>query len=528
MKSTIQSRDSLWPALRKILHHGCFNRSYVKGVTEMKKIKIQRLAFILAVSFLSISNAMAACTGSGMTWSCTAGTTISQVNTALSNASDGAVLTFAPGSYSWGISLSFSASKGATLICATPLGCVVSGSPLWQWANWGTTSKLYRISGFDFTGVGSYFIWLYGTRSSTASLTNLRFDHNRLTVANNGADIIALGEVTGVNTIVNGVIDHNTFRTTTGNSRWLVNYAQTAASWPSSGIGTANNLFIEDNTFIDQCITNSGNAALDTDGGKITWVVRYNNFTNTRIEHHGYYWSFQGPASSEVYGNSITMTCGSDTINGSYSIKHQGSGEWIVFNNTVTPSSGKGSAHILQNYRSFYDSANQCNGTDSEDGNRTPLATYRGYPCNRQPGRDASGTLKPQYYWNNRWNDGTAILLSLSCPDQGIPNYCSNHIQANRDYYQGGATTQTSPTSPFNGTTGMGFGTLANRPITCTTGPEALDAGKGGVGYWAIDTNTLYRCSATDNWTVHYRPYTYPHPLTQAEGGQPGPSPRLY
>lgn len=494
----------------------------------MKKIKIQRLAFILAVSFLSISNAMAACTGSGMTWSCTAGTTISQVNTALSNASDGAVLTFAPGSYSWGISLSFSASKGATLICATPLGCVVSGSPLWQWANWGTTSKLYRISGFDFTGVGSYFIWLYGTRSSTASLTNLRFDHNRLTVANNGADIIALGEVTGVNTIVNGVIDHNTFRTTTGNSRWLVNYAQTAASWPSSGIGTANNLFIEDNTFIDQCITNSGNAALDTDGGKITWVVRYNNFTNTRIEHHGYYWSFQGPASSEVYGNSITMTCGSDTINGSYSIKHQGSGEWIVFNNTVTPSSGKGSAHILQNYRSFYDSANQCNGTDSEDGNRTPLATYRGYPCNRQPGRDASGTLKPQYYWNNRWNDGTAILLSLSCPDQGIPNYCSNHIQANRDYYQGGATTQTSPTSPFNGTTGMGFGTLANRPITCTTGPEALDAGKGGVGYWAIDTNTLYRCSATDNWTVHYRPYTYPHPLTQAEGGQPGPSPRLY
>jgi len=73
---------------------------------------------------------------------------------------------------------------------------------------------------------------------------------------------------------------------------------------------------------------------------------------------------------------------------------------------------------------------------------------------------------------------------------------------------------QTSPTSPFNGTQGTGYGTLANRPTTCT--PR--------VGYWATDQGNwnqsgsggqgqLYVCTATNTWTLNYMPYTYPHPL---------------
>ena len=61
--------------------------------------------------------------------------------------------------------------------------------------------------------------------------------------------------------------------------------------------------------------------------------------------------------------------------------------------------------------------------------------------------------------------------------------------------------------------TGMGFGTLANRPATCTT--NALESG-GGVGYFATDQGaqgTFHRCSATNTWTGWYVPYTYPHPL---------------
>lgn len=463
--------------------------------------------------------AWAACSGSGTAFTCTAGSSIANVNSAISSSSDGATITMADGSYSWGSSLSFDNAKATTIICESVRGCTVTMSgPLWQSFNWGTTDKLRRISGFVFNSVGSYFIFLAGSGSNAATMTNLRFDNNTVNVSSSGSDIITFGEVTTTATTIHGVIDNNIFATASGNSRWIVMYAQAGAgTWPSGRIGTINNLFIEDNEFTDEEMVNAGNAALDMDGGPHTWVVRHNTFTNTRMDHHGYYWSFPGPANSEVYNN--TFICTSGQTDCTYSIKHQGSGEWIVFNNTADPSGSKGSPHILQNYRSFYDSANLCDGTRAEDGNTAPTATWRGYPCNRQPGRDGSGNLKPQYYWNNKWDDGSVIDMDLSCADQGgTPNYCTIHIVANRDYYQGGAVAQTSATSPFNGTSGVGFGTVARRPTTCTTG-----ASGGGVGYFATDENKLYRCSATNTWTLHYTPYTYPHPLVGGGVVRPNP-----
>jgi hypothetical protein len=101
-------------------------------------------------------------------------------------------------------------------------------------------------------------------------------------------------------------------------------------------------------------------------------------------------------------------------------------------------------------------------------------------------------------------------------------------IIANRDYYGEVSTSaQSSPTAPFNGTVGTGYGTLANRPTTCT--PR--------VGYWATDQgnwNTsgsggqgqLYVCTAANTWTRYYTPYTYPHPLTTG-GGAPSPPTNL-
>jgi hypothetical protein len=102
-------------------------------------------------------------------------------------------------------------------------------------------------------------------------------------------------------------------------------------------------------------------------------------------------------------------------------------------------------------------------------------------------------------------------------------------IIANRDFYAQtiGQTAQTSPTSPFNGTTGTGYGTLANRPSTCT--PH--------VGYWATDQGNwnqsgngfgegeLFVCTSTNTWAVYYQPYAYPHPLIQGQGQGDPPAP---
>lgn len=126
------------------------------------------------------------------------------------------------------------------------------------------------------------------------------------------------------------------------------------------------------------------------------------------------------------------------------------------------------------------------------------------------PASALSQALDPIYEWDN-----TADNLNHG-------NFASDtgRTIANRDWYTDGSNgtphAQTSSTSPFNGTSGVGFGTLANRPATCTP----------NVGYWATDQGTwnqsgnsfgqgeFFVCTATNTWTLHYTPYTYPHPLT--------------
>ena len=155
-------------------------------------------------------------------------------------------------------------------------------------------------------------------------------------------------------------------------------------------------------------------------------------------------------------------------------------------------------------------------------------------------------TLEPVYTWGNRWVGvpgwGTGITLygNGSCTTSGCrilqndPDYSNQPDYSTTQpasYYPQAGGIQTSPTSPFNGTNGTGWGTLANRPTTCTT----------GVAYWATDqgswnqsssnpygvqmsgqSGTLYTCSATNTWTLYYTPYMYPNPL------QGGSSPTTY
>lgn len=450
----------------------------------------------------------AACTGSGLTWNCPAGATTADVNAAISSASDTGVITFAAGAYTFtGVSLN--ARNGITLICATAGACTNNAaSTVFGVSTDASAHKtnLMRMSGFAFTSTtgGNPTISL-GYVAGDPWIDKLRIDHN--TFNQTQGISIATGFTASVNR-VNGVIDHNTFQGSTHNYPLMV-FGAGDNDWGPSLQGTAENLFVEDNVF-NYTTENLAASGMDSwQGGRM--VVRYNTITNARVSVHGV--CHNGPANLEIYNNTIQNT---DTDGGFRIVHHQGAGEFMVFNNAISPATA---TMALQYYRSSNpnpEGCGTCDGTQGIDGNRSPTATYHGYPCYRQPGRTGNAVLRPVYLWNNRFS-ATGNVIPLNIEDAGGTVLIQFHLVADRDTYQAvSKNAQTSPTSPFNGTTGMGFGTLANRPTTCTPGPEASDAPNGGVGYFATDSGpqgTLYRCSTANTWTVHYQPYTYPHPL---------------
>jgi hypothetical protein len=155
--------------------------------------------------------------------------------------------------------------------------------------------------------------------------------------------------------------------------------------------------------------------------------------------------------------------------------------------------------------------------------------------CLDQPGRVKgtylSGTRGPHggptpTGWSGQAPEPIYEFADTRSGNVGSPVWgFTKRILPNRDYYAEVSTSaQTSATSPFNGTTGTGFGILANRPSTCVA----------GVAYWATDQGhwnqsggeqgELYICTAKDKWTMSYEPFTYPHPLTVGgTGAQPSP-----
>ena len=498
------------------------------------------LGMVLFTLLLWASGAEAACSGSGLVWSCTAGSAAADVNSTLTSAPTGATITFGTGSYNWtsdAVQLNNSGTKGVTLICATVRGCIVtygSSGVFYKDNVTGTITDLVRISGFVFNGApGTASIWLYG---ASGTMSKLRIDNNTFQGQDTGSITILLGETSSAPKFY-GVIDHNIFTGAT-NIMAFKNLSGGSA-WVTGQQGGGNAMFFEDNQCTFTSYPESGTGCVDVWLANST-VLRFNTVTNSRFVNHSY--CHGGPYNSEIYGNKISNAAFSGAPN-YRNIHFQGSGEETAWGNQVEDN---GNALVVQHFRADPSTATNegnCNsladGTKSIDGNRTPIATYRGYPAWHQPGRDANGVLKPLYLWRNRTAAGTIVRLQLNSG-----GYMAQEFQANRDYYEAvSANAQTSPTSPFNGTTGMGFGTLANRPTTCTPTPEALDAGRGGVGYWATDAGTwktatpsqgvdvdngvLYHCSATNTWTVQYTPYTYPHPLRAGGGGGGDTNPPL-
>lgn len=506
-------------------------------------------AIVVLVGLLWAVPSWATCSGSGLTWSCTSGSTAGQVQTAVDSASNEAVITFAAGTYSFS-GVDFGSKNGITLICATGATCTMtSGSTVFGAQGFtGTKTNLMRVSGFTFTGVGSGRIWVYGPTG--AVMQKLRLDHNTFRNIGSGNNAMQLGDASAQFASIGAVIDNNICRTTISQNFFCLHATGgDHGTWLTGMMGTATHpsVYFEDNWCDFNDFENVGAGCIDT-YHNLHIVARFNTVTNSVLREHSY--CHYGPSAMEVYGNDIRIPTSSGGSSGYRNVHFQGSGELIAFENIVDPVNAF--SHFSIEFQHFRASpgaggegacTNQCNGlvtggtgtpASPIDGNRSPTVTYRGYPCWHQPGRDQNATLKPMYYFKNRRANNS---VDSQIVGRESDDFLPQHLVVNRDYYIGASmTAQTSPTSPFNGTTGVGHGTLANRPTTCTPTSEALDAGNGGVGYWATDqgswnTSTsnprgvqmngsdgvLYRCSATNTWTVAYTPYTYPHPL-QAGG----------
>ena len=145
------------------------------------------------------------------------------------------------------------------------------------------------------------------------------------------------------------------------------------------------------------------------------------------------------------------------------------------------------------------------------------------------------------------WN-GNPVLASTGNPgsvnqtidptyeaDDALPGTADHTIAsdtgmliANRDFFAESVhqSAQTSPTSPFNGNSGTGHGTLANRPTNCT--PQ--------VGYWATDQGNwnesgnggqgeLFVCTAPNTWSCTTRPIPIRILLLPEVLREPGNSP---
>ncbi len=132
---------------------------------------------------------------------------------------------------------------------------------------------------------------------------------------------------------------------------------------------------------------------------------------------------------------------------------------------------------------------------------------------------------------------GTITFKVTGNDNNNLSLQSTDFIQSDREYFTQASGINTScPTgstcTPFNGTTGTGWGPRSLRPTTCT-----FNSMTGvGVGYWSTDQGSwnmsgsggqgvLDLCTATNTWTNDvYHPYDYPNPLATVTGGSSSPS----
>ena len=411
----------------------------------------------------------------------------------------------------------------------------------------GQTAKVELLT-MSASGAGSNSIIgpiVFAGTCTSSGCANIRVDNINFT-AGTWETPMAGGFVIVGN--VFGVVDHNTANEAIASSPALVQV--TYNSWQGVGdygdnsfassdtFGTAQTMYIENNSLTGVRGSENDVPPPGLNAGGARYVCRFNTISDMSgtgvCSAHGTAWGgrFRGQRQIEVYYNTINIgSPGCNALNG------LNSGTGYYLSNSVNDAGGGCNEFLDVDIARFIMTGapwGSCNGTGPYD--QIPFSSTSA--CVDQPG-SSKGTLlqgispilatlgltgwpnpasDPVYEAGEKMNAG-GLGAAVSIKSDGT----STRVLFNRDVYaEVSQSAQSSPTSPFNGTTGTGYGTLANRPPSCTA----------GVGYWATDQGSwnqsgggegvLFICGAS-GWpsSPNYTPYTYPHPLTAGSSTPP-------
>jgi hypothetical protein len=447
------------------------------------------------------------------------------VQAAINSAANGDTVTVPAGNCLWSVKVTGRPDRGIRLVGAgigktiIRRGSALTDEALLLYAPAGTYTEVTGFTCDSQNGTATFARCIAINSGSVQGVNTFRVHHNAFTnIDRRGLYLDASGVISS------GLVDHNTFycgastacQAVAGDNCNTGDGPTTVAMSTPMGYGGPIQNYLEDNVFI---------ATQPQDGSYDNYscgrgTMRFNTLHGFNMGHHGTELR-RGTQQWEYYNNTVdtSMFPAGTAWKGRWIHHRNGSG--FFFNNTAT-------AAVIGNIEFYmyrmdpawprvswaFDFCNPDNRNNSaphpKDGRLGGTAAYPtrpvGWPCLDQIGWwfDQAGTFQraPSYMWENR-RDGVLVNAVVD-PNKGQEGY----IQQDFEFF--------NQAPAFDGSSGVGVGTRAQM--------NSVTSCREWVGFWVTDEadwNSLngsapdgqfYVCRA-NRWTLHYRPYSYPHPL---------------